>query len=182
MTFDIHNYLSDKEKTVYENKFIHITEEPVKRKLFIRAYFDPSVHVFPVSDNKKIILIKEQRISENKIKWTLPGGSLEKNQTPKQCALLELQEELGYTTQNIELLCKMPYQKKASNEMRYYFLAKDIIYSPILNPDGDVVINKQEFSIKELKTMVLMGRFDWSPIAFAILELVRKVEKHEVIL
>ncbi len=182
MEFDIKKYLTGKEKIVYKNQFVYISEEPGTTESLIRVYFEPSMHVFPISDNKKVWLIKEIRPTEKRAKWTLPGGSIENSQTPEQCAQVELHEELGYKTNELELFCKMPYLNKANNEMRYYFLARNLVYEPIPNPDGDVVLDKKEFSIQELKDMVIQGKFDWSPIAFAILKLARAIEDGDTIL
>ena len=182
MAFNLKKHLPKQEKIVYKNNFVYVTEEKKKgfNFPFVRVYFEPSVHIFPVSKNGKIWLIKEHRVSENITKWTLPGGSLEKNQTPRQCALAELQEELGYTAKKMDLFCKMLYKNKASNELRYYFIARNLEYNPVKNPDGDVILDKKEFSINTLKKMVINGEFDWSQVAFAILKLAREIKSGKI--
>ncbi|PCI24850.1 hypothetical protein COB57_03720 [Candidatus Peregrinibacteria bacterium] len=186
--------LNPNEKIVYQNAMIQVSNEVLSAQTckeriqtedsltLVRVYTNPSVHIFPISENKKIWLIQEYRIDEDVTRWLIPGGGLESHQTPEQCAQAELQEELGKKAESFELFYELPYRKKVLNEHRYYFIARGLSDSHVENPDGNVVKDMKEFSIEELKKMTLSGAFNPSPTVFALLQLIGDVESGKVIL
>jgi len=57
----------------------------------------PAVCVLAITKNQQVVLAKQFRPGPEKILLELPGGNIEKNETPKQAAKRELLEETGYS-------------------------------------------------------------------------------------
>jgi 8-oxo-dGTP pyrophosphatase MutT (NUDIX family) len=98
-------------KLVYEYKnFIKIYKFNKKNKFinvknFHRIELNDAVMVICENDNK-ILFIKEYRIGLKKMSWGLPGGFIEKKESPKQAAIRELEEETGSKIKNIKFFKK----------------------------------------------------------------------------
>lgn len=54
-------------------------------------------------DGDSSLLIQRSRPPSQNL-WTLPGGRREPGETPEECAIRELQEELGITPRNLVLI------------------------------------------------------------------------------
>ena len=102
-------------KIVYECPIFKIEERKViiksdEVKTFWTMIRPPNVGVIALTNDKKIVLIKEILGEENRECLLLPGGKVEKyNATEeeiKEQALQELSEESGYKANNIELFLK----------------------------------------------------------------------------
>lgn len=56
----------------------------------------PAVGILALTKNNEVILVKQFRPGPNEILDELPGGYVDKNETPEQAAERELLEETGY--------------------------------------------------------------------------------------
>ncbi len=83
----------------------------------------PTVCIFPITKNKKIVLVKQFRPGPKKIFFELPGGYLNKDEDPTECAARELLEETGYKGK-MEMIATS-YDDAYSTMYRYCLVAKD---------------------------------------------------------
>lgn len=61
---------------------------------------DPATLVFVLKDDKVLLIRKKRGLGAGKING--PGGKLEAGETPEQCAIREVQEELHITPKNLK--------------------------------------------------------------------------------
>lgn len=76
--------------------------------------------VVPVTPEGNIVLCRQYRHGLGKIIYQLPAGAVDKNETPSQAAIRELEEETGYQSDDVRfLLSGSPYCTKttATTEM-----------------------------------------------------------------
>lgn len=58
-----------------------------------------------IMQNQKVLCVQRSKHMESPLKWEFPGGKVEANESPEECLVREIQEELGLT---IEILEKLP--------------------------------------------------------------------------
>lgn len=79
------------------------------------------VCVFALTSDQKVILARQFRTGPEKVLDELPGGAIEKSESPKEAIMRELLEETGYSG-NFELIGKT-IADGYSTRTRYHFVA-----------------------------------------------------------
>lgn len=169
-------------KFVYQGKVIAVEEKLIDNINFELVHMKGGIVVFPVTSEKKIILIKEIRPHETpSIRIKPITGFFEENLTWQENANKEMQEEIGMKAANLELF--FDYQSKGTvNVQKHYVLAKELISARIPNPDGDVVLDIIEVTIDELLEKTLGGEIPISVDTLGIFLLYHKVKRGEIAL
>ena len=119
----------------------------------------------------KIGLIEIFREPIGKINWELPGGAVNNNETPKQTAIRELEEE---TNTRSKKLIKIGNFFEAPGRMIYehhVFIAIDPVN--LLTDNNNLQINEnihrfKYFNIDDINQMVLTGRIISGPTISAL--------------
>lgn len=107
-----------------------------------------------VFDNGKVWLRKNERNE-----WELPGGKLDVGEQPEQTAIREMQEELGFATEVVDIVQSRLYTiKKSSDESRGVLVVSYLC--KILNKDGEFEIDGeagkaqfQDFPVNEIEEL-----------------------------
>lgn len=107
-----------------------------------------SVVIIPVTNDGKILFIKQYRHGIGEWILELPAGTLEKNEDPLNCAYRELIEETGYKAGKMLKLFEMYVSPGYTTEYMYVFLATDLQYVGS-KPDVGEIIDLVEVGIDE---------------------------------
>jgi len=84
------------------------------------------VNVIPLTPEQDVVLVRQYRHGTRDVTLEIPGGLVEKSDTPEQAARRELFEETGYRpSETCSLGAVHPNPAIQSNEC-YTFLAKDV--------------------------------------------------------
>ena len=86
-----------------------------------------AVCCIPILPNGKIALIKQYRYSVRKMMIELPAGKLDKNEAPEDCAIRELEEEIGYKANKITFLTNIHPAIGFANEKMWLYFAEDLV-------------------------------------------------------
>ncbi len=134
-----------------------------------------AVAVVPITDEGKIILVKQFRKPIEMETVEIPAGKLDPGENPEICALRELQEEIGFTG---ELYFKFSYYTTPgfSNEIMHLFFARNLKVSQ-KECDDDEFIEKLDVSPIEALHMITKGEIIDSKTIMGILLLMQ--EGHE---
>ena len=62
------------------------------------------IHVIALTPANEIVMVKQFRFGTENLSWEIPGGLMEKGESPVEAALRELREETGYEGENAELI------------------------------------------------------------------------------
>ena len=84
------------------------------------------VNVIPLTPQKEVVLIRQYRHGIRDITLEIPGGILERKDSPKEAAQRELREETGYQESDIILLGDVHPNPAFLNNRCYTFLARDV--------------------------------------------------------
>lgn len=121
------------------------------------------VAVLAVTDDRKIIMVRQFRKALEHIIYEIPAGKLEVDEKAdlKSAILREMEEEIGVTTTNICQIAEFYVSPGFTNEKTYLFLAQDLI--KISNPksrDFDEVLEVHELTLDEAKRLIKTGEID----------------------
>ncbi len=110
--------------------------------------------VLPITKNNEVVLVKQYRPALGKYTLEIPAGLLDEGETELQSAKRELLEETGYTTDNIEYLCKFYPSVGISNETIKIFIAKDVEKVAEISLDETEFLTVHLFSLEEVEKMI----------------------------
>lgn len=147
-----------KSDKIYQGKIINLRVDTVElpdQKYSKREIVEHpgAVAVIPITEDNKIIMVKQYRKSVEQYLLEVPAGKLEIGEKPLECAKRELLEETGYESNNIKYLFKFFTSPGFSNESISIFVAKDLIKG-IARPDEDEYIEIEKYDIDELIEMI----------------------------
>ncbi len=130
----------------------------------------PYGHVFAITRENKVILIRQFRIGPDKYYYESPAGSLNWDQNPQEEALRELREESGYTSSEVMLL-QAAYDGPYTTAMRYMFLAKNCIQTHAQQLDEDEYIDQVHLaSFEEVKALIKNNEYNFPILAYLAFE------------
>lgn len=159
---------------VYKGAIIDIYKDTVQDPDGRISYYDFIGHkgaaaVMPVTDEGKIIMVKQYRNALDRFTIEIPAGGLNSVDEPMiECAARELEEETGYKSDNLELLISVRTTIAFCNERIDIFVAKDLKPSKQHLDEGEFV-DVLEFTIDELVDMVFSSQIQDSKTVAAIM-------------
>lgn len=115
-------------------------------------------NVILVTKDERVILVRQYRYPIDTATYELPGGVIEKNEDPKQAAKREMEEETGYTSDDIEFLMKLSPNPAVNNNTAYFFLVRNAVPTVSTNPDLFEDLDIVSFSKEEIIEFVLSNQ------------------------
>ncbi|MCK5457661.1 MAG: NUDIX hydrolase [Melioribacteraceae bacterium] len=114
--------------------------------------------VLPITDEGKLILVKQFRYPFQKFLIESPAGKLEKGEDPYECAARELTEETGYSSDNIIKLGEIYTSPGFCDEILYLYLATDLTAGNHNREEGEYGMETFEYSLSEVDKMIKNGK------------------------
>ncbi len=112
---------------IFDLKIEHfISPRTNKEYEFYIIESNPWVNVIPLTEDKNVVFIKQFRHGTKSITLEIPGGIVENGDDPESTAIRELQEETGYSSQNIEFLGRVHPNPAFLTNWCYTYLATDV--------------------------------------------------------
>lgn len=115
-----------------------------------------AVAIVAMVDDSNLIIVEQFRAALNKTLLEIPAGKLEKEEDPLECAKRELEEETGYTSENVEYLGKIATGPGFTDEIIYIYKASNLVKGT-KGGDEDEFIDIKTVSLENLKKMVRDG-------------------------
>lgn len=127
------------------------------------------VAILSIINKRELILVKRFRKATQKVLWEIPSTNLEICETPKECAIRELKEKIGYNTENIKLIHQLFSTPDFSNHKVYIYLANDLVEIVSQYNQEYENIKIYKIDIDEAYNMVLSNEIEDSKTIIAIL-------------
>jgi len=100
-------------KNVYSDRWLQIKNDKCELPdgRIIDPYFVIDVpswtNMVIITKDERIVLVKQYRHALGTTTLELPGGILEKGESPKASAIREMQEETGYVSEEVEFIMEI---------------------------------------------------------------------------
>ena len=157
---------------LYKGPIFTVTKDcvEVKGKQYQRdvVHHHGGVGVLAIEDNK-LLLVKQYRYAMQTDTYEIPAGKLEKDEDPYTCGLRELEEESGYTSDHLDLLCQMYSTPGFSSEKIYIYQSNTL--TKLEHPkamDEDEEIETYWVDIKEAYQWILDNKIHDAKTIIAI--------------
>ena len=121
-------------------------------------HHDGAAAVLPVTDDGKILMVRQYRNALDRDTLEIPAGKLDAPDEPKiECAYRELEEETGYRTEQMEYLISLNTTVAFCDEAIDIFVARNLISSH-QHRDEDEVIDVEPWELKDLLELIYSGK------------------------
>jgi ADP-ribose pyrophosphatase len=153
-------------KKIYEGRIFTVQIEtitlPKGHELKAEVIRHPgSVVIIPVTDEGKILLVRQYRAPLGRWAWELPAGSLKPGEDVAKAAGRECHEEIGLIPGRLEKLGAFYPTPGYCDEEMNFFRASALRAAgaddEAAQPDEDEDIETRAFTIDELKSMIRSG-------------------------
>jgi len=158
------SYLEEKKiegKIVHEGKFLTLKCDKVllpNGKISTREWLKHpgAVCCIPILPNGKIALIKQYRYPVKKEMIEIPAGKLDQNEIPEECAIRELEEEIGYKADKLTFLTNIHPAIGFTDEKMWIYLAENLVKTE-QSLDSDEFLSLFPTKLEEAVEMVWEG-------------------------
>lgn len=113
--------------------------------------------VVPITEEGKIVFVKQFRYPFEKFLLELPAGKLEPNEDPMYCAARELEEETGYSSNEFKKLGAIATTPGFCSEILHIYLAKNLKAGNHNREEGEYGMEVFELTPEEAKEKILSG-------------------------
>lgn len=120
----------------------------------------PSVVLLPLTEDGRVILIRQYRASIDREMWEVPAGSVDPGESPDAAAVRECEEETGLVPGRIERIRGLyPTPGFCDEELIFYRVSDLRPPAPDSphKPDDDEDITVRTVTVQEARTMVERG-------------------------
>ena len=171
----IGNWKRKSRQTKYQNNWICVHHDEVINPnggdgIYGVVHFENmAIGIIPIDDNGYTWLVGQHRYPQNKFSWEIPEGGGPLGIDPLLSAKRELQEEVGLTAEDWQLILKMDLSNSVSDEEAHIYLAKNL-QEVEKQPEETEVLTLKHLPFEEAFQMVLKGEITDSMSVAGILK------------
>lgn len=117
------------------------------------------VNAVALTSDKQVILVKQYRHAAGEVILELPGGCIEKGESPEEAIRRELLEETGYEFEEVEFLSGLYANPATANNKTHCFIARGgkLIQDQKLDIGEEIHI--ELVSLDKLKELLFSNQF-----------------------
>lgn len=127
------------------------------------------VNVVPVTEDGRIVLVRQFRFGTDDLSLEVPGGMIEPGEDPVVAGLRELAEETGYAGGKARLLGSMHPNPAIQNNFCHAVLAEGVSLTKALDWDADEEIEVCVLPVAEVLALAHAGKITHSLALCALL-------------
>ncbi len=177
---DFHKFTLDRDgwetlasRVTYANDYLEVRQVEVRTpgrsepRSWTVVHRKGAVVVAPVTEDGRILLVRQERVPVRRALWELPAGQIEESEEHSEeiihaTALRELREETGYELAEGGRLTSLGYffpSAGFTDEHSHLFLARPVIPSPNghRHDCNEVITECRAFTIDQWRDMIVSG-------------------------
>lgn len=164
-----------KRNTIFEGKIISVHVDEVllpngktsKREI---VEHPGAVAVIALTDDKKLVFVKQYRKPLERTLIEIPAGKIEPNEEPHITALRELEEETGYTSEKLQHITSFYTSPGFADELIHLYFTNDItkLDKPIQG-DEDEFLEIIELTLEEAEQYAKEQKIYDAKTAYAVM-------------
>jgi len=116
------------------------------------------INVIPLTPQNEVVMVRQYRHGTREVTLEIPGGLVERQDTPEGAASRELQEETGYRASDMVLLGSVHPNPAIQNNQCYTFLARDVFPSGAQQQDEKEDIEVRLYPLSEVPRLIREGQ------------------------
>jgi len=158
----IGNWKQKSRTTKYQNPWIKVYHDEVINPnggegiYGVVDFQNIAIGVIPIDNQGYTWLVGQHRYPLNTYTWEIPEGGGPIGTDPRDSALRELEEEIGYSSRNLREIQRMQLSNSATNEVSIIYVAKDLFPKELpTDPTEDLQVKK--VLLTQAISMVLSG-------------------------
>lgn len=149
-------------QVIDHNSFLHINRDTISlpngnehTRIVVRH--PGAACVLAVTDDDKVVLVRQWRHAAGRDLIEIPAGKLDKGEDPEQCAARELGEETPYVAEKIEKITAFYSAPGFCDEVLHLYRAVNIRPTSTLSPDQDEFVATELWSCQEVLSAIQSG-------------------------
>ncbi len=131
----------------------------IKDDYFVLEYPD-WVNAIAVTKENKVILVRQYRHGADIVSLEIPGGVIDGDEDAETAVRRELLEETGYSFEQGELLVTLYPNPATSTNRTFTYLLTGGTKTHEQNLDEHEILNVEEYTIEEVKQLLLENKID----------------------
>ncbi|MDO5754907.1 MAG: NUDIX hydrolase [Tissierellia bacterium] len=172
-----------KSEMIYEGRILNLRVETVElpnQKYSKREIVDHSKAVaLVVLDKEEIFLVRQYRKAIDDFILEIPAGLVESNEQPRETALREMQEEIGYGSNHLEYLFDAYSSPGFTNEKTSFFFTNDI-YEGKKEGDDDEFLEIVKMPFERVIEMIDTGEITDSKTIMGVLYVKKMMDNGQI--
>lgn len=116
-----------------------------------------AVTAVPMLDEDTIVMVRQFRLAAGEALLEIPAGTLEEGEKPEECASRELQEEIGYRPERLQLMFSSFLAPGYSSEKLFTYLATGLTESKQTH-DEDEFLEVVHVGLDEAVALISQGQ------------------------
>jgi ADP-ribose pyrophosphatase len=157
-------------KNIYSGKVVTLDVDTVRLPNGLTIELEIIRHpgaaaVVPLKEDGTVVLIRQFRHAADGFIYEIPAGKLNRNEDPLDCAIRELEEEIGYRAARFDLLSSVFTAPGFADEVIHIYVAtelskgvqnldQDEVLEVVEMPLTEAIRNIEEGTIRDAKTIV----------------------------
>ena len=167
------DYQITESKTMFSGKIVSVEHDTITLPNGRPAMRENVRHaggaaVLPVDNDGNMVFVRQYRHSVREMMLEIPAGTLNAEETHEECAIRELEEEVGYKAGNIRFLARINPSPGYCSESIYIYLATRLVKGR-QNLDEEEFIEIETYTPDEAVQMIFDGRITDGKTVMAIL-------------
>lgn len=161
-----------KSELLLKGKVVTVIKDDVELSDGYKSFREVVVHpggvvIVALTDENKIILVKQYRYPIKCVNIELPAGKLELGENPDLAAKRELEEETGYRAKDWKSLGYINTTPGICTEKLYLYMASGLEFVGE-HPDEGEIIKSKEYSLNQVFDMIKSGQINDSKTICAV--------------